>query len=133
MSEHQGSAGPTTGSLTRPGRHARSSGLTGSLQLTDLGGDRTGLRAAGEIDVSSHQMWTQALRRMVGRPGDVHLDLASLRFIDARSTAQLVQVAGMLNAGRRLVLHHPPPCLLRVLTTLWPEDMSTIVIEGGAA
>jgi anti-anti-sigma regulatory factor len=109
------------------------SGLAGSLQVSDLGGDRVGLRVAGEIDLSEYRVWEQALRGVLGRPGDVHLDLAALRFIDARSTARLVEVAGMLADGQRLVLHHPPPCLRRVLETLWPDDLlAAIVVEGDA-
>lgn len=106
--------------------------MTGPLQVTDYGGDRVGLRVAGEIDLNSHRLWEQALQRVLGRPGDVHLDLVALRFIDARSTAQLMRVAGRLTDGQRLVLHHPPPCLRRVLEALWPDDVAAIVIEGDA-
>jgi anti-anti-sigma factor len=130
MVEHHGGSVRTESASDE---QAASSGFAGLLQVTDLGDGRVGLRVAGEIDLTSYRAWEQALGRVLGRPGDVHLDLAALRFIDARSTALLVRIAGMLADGQRLVLHHPPQCLRRVLETLWDGAVSTIVIEGDAA
>jgi anti-anti-sigma factor len=100
--------------------------------VVDYSDGQVGLRVAGEVDLSSHRVWEQALQRVLARSGDMHLDLAGLQFIDARSTAALVRVAGMLTDGQRLVLHHPPPSLRRVLQTLWPAGVPAILIHEDA-
>jgi anti-anti-sigma factor len=132
MDERNAGLAPVAGSPARPDEAERLRGLVAPLQVVDHDGGRVGLRVAGEVDLNSHQVWEQALHRVLGRSGDVHLDLTGLRFIDARSTVALVRVAGMLADGQRLVLHHPPPSLQRVLETLWPAGVPAILIQEDA-
>jgi anti-anti-sigma factor len=110
-----------------------SQAAAGPLRVVPLSDDeRAGLRVSGEIDLASHGVWEETLRGApAGRTGDVHLDLAGLRFIDVGGTTLLVQAAASLADGQRFVLHDPPPCLRRVLESLWPE-VTAVVIEGDA-
>jgi anti-anti-sigma factor len=105
----------------------------GPLRVSDYGGELVGLRLAGEIDLVSHTAWEQALRRLAGQAGEVHLDCSGLRFIDAQGTALLVHIASQFAHGQRIVLHDPPPCLKRVLEVLWPAGVPMISIGRDAA
>lgn len=111
---------------------ARSGGLAAPLRVVEDHDGRFGLRVAGEVDLNSYGVWEQALRRVLDASEDVHLDLAGLTFVDARSAAALVRVAGVLADGQRLVLHHPPLSLRRVLRTLWPAGVPAILIHEDA-
>ncbi len=51
---------------------------------------------------------------------DVHLDLSELTFIDVNGTSILVEAASQAPRARRIVLHRPPPMMLRVLEVFWP-------------
>lgn len=82
--------------------------------------DPPGLRAVGEIDYATHAVWWAALDAMPSTVGNVHLELSELSFIDARGTSMLVAVALQLSGGRRIVLHHPPRMLPRILELCWP-------------
>src|SRR5689334_2155830 len=100
------------------------------LRLSDHAEQRAGLRVAGEVDLTCHPDWERALGDVVARSesGEAHLYCAELTFIDARGTELLVQAAGRLAEGRYLVVHHPPPCLRRVLRALWPDGAPAIRI-----
>jgi anti-anti-sigma factor len=90
---------------------------------------------SGEIDLDVHEEWDRALRRAVEQAracdADLHLDLARLSFIDTRGTSLLVEASRLVPAGRRMVLHHPPLPLFRVLEVLWPKGVPTIAIAEG--
>ena len=82
--------------------------------------NRAGLRLSGEADLLSVDLLKQALAALPPGADEIHLQLASLEFIDVAATRELVRLT--TRSGRpRLVLHYPPPALLRLLRTCWPE------------
>ncbi len=62
--------------------------------------------------------------------GEIHLQLASLEFVDEAAARELVMLTARPSRPR-LVLHYPPPVLLRLLRLFWPEARARIDI--GAA
>lgn len=79
-------------------------------------------RLAGEIDHSNSDVLTRTVGRAldhvlhaVDGPGDVTLDLGSLRFLDVAGTVELVHGARRFPEGRRLVLTGARPRVRRVL------------------
>lgn len=85
---------------------------------------RPGMRLAGEVGPSSWSALEAGLNSVLTGYGEVHLELAELRFIDARGATLLVQAAEQLGGGRMLVLHNPPDVLRRLLELLWPDVQS---------
>ncbi|MFI9805561.1 STAS domain-containing protein [Streptomyces sp. NPDC052301] len=90
------------------------------LVLSPLAG-RTGLRAAGEVSLSTRGIWERALERAVREGEDVYfLELSGLTFVDVAGADALAATARRFGDRRRLVLHRPPPPLPRILDLLWP-------------
>ncbi|MEV5309426.1 STAS domain-containing protein [Streptomyces sp. NPDC052610] len=83
--------------------------------------ERRGVRAAGEVGLTTHAIWERALHRAV-RDGEgmCHLELAAVTFVDVAGAGALVAAAGRL-ADERMVLHRPPPALRRTLELFWPD------------
>ncbi|WP_026922533.1 STAS domain-containing protein [Glycomyces arizonensis] len=100
------------------------------LRITEYGDRRIGLRAAGEIDLNSHEAWALALRRVARLGEEVHLDLSGVAFIDVRGTTLLVDAAAALPDGHRVVVYGAPPALHRVIQVLWPDGTAAITFEG---
>lgn len=94
--------------------------LESGLRVSWLPG-RTGLAAAGEVDVATHRGWRSTLELLLvdGIPG--RLDLSGLTFIDGHGTAALVGLARRMGPDRRLTLYRPPYCLRRVLDLFWSD------------
>ena len=91
---------------------------------------RTGLRLSGEADRSCLDLLRQAAAALPCDAGEIHLQLASLEFIDVAAARELVVLTSR-PARPRLVLHYPPPVMLRLLRLCWPEARARIAI--GAA
>jgi anti-anti-sigma regulatory factor len=88
--------------------------------------DRTGLIVAGEADLTVKDALRAALAALpADGTGDIHLDLAGLRFIDVACTRELIAAASRRPATR-VVIHHPPAALLRI-TALLGADASISV------
>jgi anti-anti-sigma factor len=102
-----------------------------SLLISECCCETTGLRVIGEIDLNGHDEWERALRRVTAPGEEVHLDLTGLSFIDVRGVALLVDVAGRMREGQRIVVLGAPPGLQRVLQVLWPDAADAISIKGG--
>ncbi|WP_051799625.1 STAS domain-containing protein [Catenuloplanes japonicus] len=88
---------------------------SGGLRIESIGG---GLRLVGVADLGTRAVLDRALAG-VPATADLHLELAQLAFIDVGGVTALVAAAGRLDAGRRLVLHDPPPELLRIIDVMW--------------
>lgn len=94
-----------------PQRHARPAADPGFC----LYHDRVGLRLAGELDVANHAVLAQALEcALAGLRGDAVLDVAGVRFADARALTLLDQMGRRLRSqARSLRLIGAPPLLRR--------------------
>jgi hypothetical protein len=90
----------------------------------------TGLRLSGQADVCSVDLLKEAIATLPPDAGEVHLQLASLRFIDVAAARELVRLTTG-PARPLLVLHYPPPAMLKLLRLCWPEACSRFTI--GAA
>lgn len=104
---------------------ASRSGGGGWLAVTPLTG-RVGLRLTGEADLQNADILAKAIAGLPPAAGDIHFQLAGLDFIDVRATRELVRLA-IACPGRRLLLHYPPPGLLKILRLGWPEARTQLV------
>ncbi|MGH4026162.1 MAG: STAS domain-containing protein [Pseudonocardiaceae bacterium] len=91
-----------------------------ALTITPIA-DSAGLRLVGDIDLATAAALAAALDELVRGNGDVHLDLAELRFVDVSGASVVVSAATRLGADRAIVLHNPPSVLIRILDRFWPD------------
>ena len=83
------------------------------LTVTPLEG-RTGLRLAGEADPCTAPALRRAIEELPAGAREIHLPLAGLEFIDVAAARLLVTLTE--RPGRpAVILHYPPPCLIRVM------------------
>jgi hypothetical protein len=83
--------------------------------------DRTGLILAGEADLTVKDILRAALAALpADGTGDIHLDLAGLRFIDVACTRELI-VAASRRPAAHIVIHDPPAALPRITALLDPD------------
>ena len=89
------------------------------------------LTVVGEIDLDTRQQFEQVLAQMAG-DGDTQLDLRGVPFMDTHSVTAVVHCANRLHGeGGRLIVHHPPGSLLRIVELLWGgDDGSRLHIAG---
>ncbi|MFI9610690.1 STAS domain-containing protein [Streptomyces sp. NPDC052023] len=81
-----------------------------------------GVRAVGEVGLTTRGIWERALEQVVRDGGDVcHLELSAVTFVDVAGADVLVDAVRRLPVGKRIVLHRPPPALCRTLEMFWPD------------
>jgi STAS domain len=90
------------------------------LTVSPLAG-RTGLRLDGEADLTSQDELQRALAALPPGAAEIHFELAGLRFIDVAATRMLLARTRQ-PPHPRLILHHPPSSLQRVIGLLWPDS-----------
>ena len=98
----------------------------GGLTATLLGG-QAGLRLMGEADASSIGMLREAITALPEDAAEIHLQLISLEFIDARAASELVALTRR-PLRPQLILHYPPLLLPRLISILWPEAWDQISV-----
>jgi hypothetical protein len=89
---------------------------------------RTGLRLSGQADLATAGLLQQAITALPPSADEIHLLLASLEFIDVAAARELVMLT-VRPPRPRLVLHCPPPGLLKLLELCWPEARSRFTIS----
>jgi len=94
-------------------------GEPGLLTISPLTG-RAGLRLDGEADLTSHHELQKALAALPPGAAEIHFELARLKFIDVAATRALI-ARTLQPSHPRLILHHPPPSLQRLIHLLWPD------------
>jgi anti-anti-sigma regulatory factor len=67
-----------------------------------------GIRVAGEIDYQAEEPLALALSEAIRLDGDITINLAHLRFIDAPCTRMIVDALRSLDGSRQAVLQCPP-------------------------
>ncbi|MFI1258186.1 STAS domain-containing protein [Streptomyces netropsis] len=88
------------------------------------------MSASGEISLTTQPEWEGALERLLSRGGDAYLELSAVTFVDVAGTSALALAAQRLGrAGRRIVVHEPPPSLRRALEMFW-SDLTVIEVTG---
>ncbi|MCX5041219.1 MULTISPECIES: STAS domain-containing protein [Streptomyces] len=90
------------------------------LDVGSLSG-RPGIRAHGEIGVSTRLSWENALTELSRRHSEVsYVELSGVRFVDVAGVTALAVTAINLPGGR-MVVERPPPQLPRLLDLFWPS------------
>ena len=74
-----------------------------------------GLRIEGELDAARHTVFIEALEGVAAADGEVHLDLADLRFIDLRALGVLADLTSRRLVANGVVLDNVPPQLRDVI------------------
>lgn len=97
-------------------------GPSPGLAVFPLTGGR-GVRAAGEVGLTTRAIWEGVLEQAVREGEDVyHLELSDVTFVDVAGAGALAAAAGRLRDGRRFVVCRPPAALRRTLDLLWPDQ-----------
>jgi len=97
----------------------------GTLTIRRLTG-RRGLLLDGEADINSRGALRDALRALLSDgPGEIHLELAGLTFIDVSCARELVTLAQFPHPAR-IILHNPPWSLQRITTLAWPNASTEV-------
>ncbi|MGW0609945.1 STAS domain-containing protein [Streptomyces sp. NPDC002788] len=101
---------------------AGSQGPVTGLAVFPLAG-RQGVRAAGEVGLTTRAIWEGVLAEAVREGEDVYyLELSDVTFVDVAGAGALAAAAGQLRGGRRFVVRRPPAALRRTLDLLWPDQ-----------
>jgi ABC-type transporter Mla MlaB component len=101
------------------------------LRVTPLA-DRVGLRLSGEADWHTVDILRQAIAELPPEADEIHLQLASLEFIDVAAARQLAALAER-PAPSRVVLHRPPSSLMWLISLLWPDCLDCFWVCPGRA
>ena len=104
-------------------------GPTAGFAVSQLSA-RTGLRLSGRADLDSLDLLKHAIAALPADAGEIHLQLASLEFIDEAAARELVMLTARPTRPR-LVLHYPPDVVLRLLRLRWPEARARFTISEG--
>ncbi|MFE2147013.1 STAS domain-containing protein [Streptomyces sp. NPDC059456] len=93
--------------------------------------DRPGALLHGNCDLDTRPVLSAALCVVTRIPGPVvHLDLSGVAFLDAAAVAALVQAnATVAGQGRRLLLHHPPYSLRKVVE-MFPDECAALEVAA---
>ncbi|WP_051696627.1 STAS domain-containing protein [Streptomyces sp. NRRL S-244] len=93
--------------------------------------DRPGALLRGSCDLDTRPVLSAALGVVIRIPGPVvHLDLSGVAFLDAAAVAALVRAnATVTGQGRRLVLHHPPYSLRKVVE-MFPDECAALEVAA---
>lgn len=100
----------------------------GWLTITPLDG-RTGLRLTGEADALTLPALRRAAAALPPDAREIHLQLASLEFIDVGAARFLVSLTERPSQPE-LVLHYPPPSLIRLIRLLWPAALARCSVHS---
>lgn len=102
-----------------PAGPAADPGDEGDLLTITFLPEGTGVRLAGDVDLTNHDRLRHALASFPASAEAIHLDLAELRFIDVAGAREVVRLTENRPAPR-LILHDPPRTLRRLISLLWP-------------
>ncbi|WP_051833521.1 STAS domain-containing protein [Streptomyces katrae] len=93
--------------------------------------DRPGALLSGSCDLDTRPILCAALGVVTRIPGPVvHLDLSAVGFLDTAAVAALLQAAATVTGqGRRLLLHHPPYSLRKVVE-LFPDECAALEVAA---
>ena len=113
----QDSSGIPVAAATRP--PSRSVPGDGSLRVTCDAGPPPRLVLAGDIDLTTHADLTAALASAADSTGQVHIDMAGVRFCDVAGLRVILRGgAGQQPAPARATVHNLPPHLHKLLVLL---------------
>jgi anti-anti-sigma regulatory factor len=92
-----------------------------------------GLRLKGELDGARHAVFAEALHAVTAQGGEVHLDLAELRFVDLGALNMMAGAAMHLSARGRLFLDNPSRGVTDVVRLVGGRRLPALEIGTGEA
>lgn len=92
----------------------------------------TGLRLAGDADMCTAGILRDALAGLPPDACEIHLQLASLAFIDVAGTRQILALAER-TPRPEVILHCPLPSLVRLIGLMGPGRLGCLRICDGRA
>lgn len=92
-----------------------------------------GLRLKGELDGARHAVFAEALHAVTAQGGDVHLDLAELRFVDLGALNMMATAAVRLSTHGRLYIDNASADLAKVVRLIGGRRLPTLQIGNGGA
>jgi hypothetical protein len=92
-----------------------------------------GLRLRGELDGARHTVFAEALGAVAAQGGDVHLNVAELRFVDLGALNMMAAVAMRLATRGRVILDDPSPDLAEVVQLVGGPMLPWLKIGNGDA
>jgi anti-anti-sigma regulatory factor len=115
-----------------PGENSDTGSTDGNLRIARTGSP-PGLVIAGDIDEFTYPTLAASLTWVADRGGEIHLDLAAVRYCDLAGLRALVRLSAGRgdrpeHDGRKLILHALPPHLKTVLEILGWDSMPGLVI-----
>ncbi|GAA4635070.1 hypothetical protein GCM10023196_079090 [Actinoallomurus vinaceus] len=90
-----------------------------------------GLRLSGELDGARHAVFAESLQKVIDHGGDVHLDLAELRFVDLGALSMMAGAA--MHLGSRVILDHPSAHLADIVELVSSRLLPWLEIGDGEA
>ncbi len=90
-----------------------------------------GLRLKGELDGARHTVFFEALQAVTAQGGEVHLDLAGLRFVDLGALSMMARTAMRMATRGRLLLDNPSPDVSQVVRLVGGMRMPWLEIGDG--
>jgi STAS domain-containing protein len=88
---------------------------------------RVGLRLAGDADVLSVRVLREAIAALPAGLREVHLQLSGLDAIDVSAVRELNAITRQPSRPR-VILHHPPAVLLRLIRLMWTGSESQFLL-----
>lgn len=98
------------------------------LRISPLTG-QVGFQLTGEADMHTVEILRRATAEIPPEAREIHLQLASLDFIDVAALRQLVALTER-PAHPRVILHSPPPTLLWLISLLWPDSLDRFSVRA---
>jgi anti-anti-sigma regulatory factor len=92
----------------------------------------TGLCLTGEADIHTAEILRRAIAELPAAAPEIHLQLAGLEFIDVAAGRHLVALAERPGQPK-VILHYPPPALIRLIRLLWPDTLNRVSVCGERA
>ncbi len=90
--------------------------------------DPSGLRLAGEIDISNSEAVSQAMRIALSESLRPHIDLRALSFSDVSGIRAIVEIAQEREDGHQVLLHGLPRHLQTVMRATGWYDLPSLAL-----
>jgi anti-anti-sigma factor len=104
-----------------------------AFRIESEGGEPRRFRLAGELDMATASLLTDALSAPAAEDGDLVLDLDELAFIDSSGIRSLLMVAEELGTHGRLILVGPSEPVDRTLRLVGIDRADNIEIRVGGS
>ncbi|MEU7096884.1 MEDS domain-containing protein [Streptomyces longwoodensis] len=91
------------------------------------------LRVIGTVDHQGTATLAAALETLLGRPGDLYVDMGELEFIDLAGVRALAHAADRMAAGRRLHVVNLAPLMAQVVRLVGFDEIPALSVDTAEA